>query len=439
MRLLSSLLAFFLGAVYCSAAPGAPMRQSKQFTVLDVRPVTVSSPGQLRSATGEALVRLDADVLLLTAERVRTLLQSELRFSSDGANRIRLCLFPAKRPDHIIKVITTLAPNGWEYRVEIPDQVESRILTRALVHSILLELANRGQGPKVAELPLWLVEGLTAHLLAVTGSDLVIGAVPIGKMMRVVRERRGLDYLAESRETLRKSRPLSFAELGHPPVETLTGGALASYQACAHLFVYELLRLKNGRAHLVATIRELPNCWNWETAFLRGFAAEFRRMLDVEKKWSVDVVAFTARDPSQVWSTVLCLDRLEEVLSVQVSVRVAADQLPEKQSWKLQRALVDWDFASQATAIKNKLPLLEVLQMHAPPDVASLVNDYRQALATYLLDRSAAGRTPETRMQPALSASLVAQNAIRALNALDKRREALRPENTLSVQSPITP
>ncbi len=415
------------------------MRQSKQFTVLDLRPVTVSSPGQLQSAAGEPLVRLDADVLLLTAERVKALLQGELGFSSDGGNRIRLCLFPATRPDHLIRVISTLVPNGWEYQVEIPDQVESRTLTRALVHSVLLELANRRQGPKAAELPLWIVEGLTAHLLAVTGSDLVIGSVPIGKMMRIVRERRGLDYLAGAREILRNSRPLSFSELGHPPVETLTGGALASYQACAHLFVYELLRLKNGPAHLVATIRELPNCWNWETAFLRGFATEFRRMLDVEKKWSVDVVAFTARDPSQVWSTVLCLDRLEEILAVQVAVRVAADQLPEKRTWKLQQALVEWDFASQATVVKNKLPLLEVLQMHSPQEVASLVNEYRQTLATYLLNRSAAGRTPETRMQPVLSASLVAQHAIRSLDTLDQRREAMRPEKTLSVQSPIKP
>lgn len=415
------------------------MRQSKQFTVLDVRPATVSSPGQLRSAAGEPLVRLDADVLLLTAERVKTLLQGELGFSSDGASRIRLCLFSATRPDHVIGVISTLLPKGWEYRVEIPDQVEARTLTRALVHSLLLELANRGQGPKSAELPLWLVEGLTAHLLAITEHDLVVEAVPIGKMLRVVRERRGLDHLAGAREVLRNSRPLSFAELGHPPVETLTGGALESYQACAHLFVYELLRLKNGPAQMVATIRELPNCWNWETALLRGFAKEFRRTLDIEKKWSVDVVAFTARDPSQVWSTVLCLDKLDELLSVQVSVRVAADQLPEKKTWTLQQTFVDWDFASQAAVVKNKLSLLEVLQFHAPEEVASLVNDYRQTLAAYLLNRSAAGRTPETRMQPILSASLVAQNAIKALDGLDKRREGMRPEKALSVQSPIKP
>ena len=439
MRILLSLIALVLGGVCRSEAAPAPMRQSEQFTVVDARPVSAFSPGQLRTLAGKDLVRLDADVLLLSAERVKEVLLAELGSPPVNPGKIRLFLYSATRADNLVRVASSIHTDGWQYRLDIPDQIEARQLTRALVHGLLLEIANRGQGPKSAELPLWLVEGLTAHLLAVAGRDLVIGAVPIGKMFRIVSERKGLDYLRGARETLRNNRPLSFSELAYPTRESLTGDPLTVYQASAHLFVYELLRLKKGPDQLVWVLRELPQCWNWETAFLRGFASEFRRMLDVEKKWSVDVMAFTARDSAQFWSMMVCLGRLDEVLAVQTVVRVAADTLPEKQVMTLQQIMVGWDFSRQADVIRPKLALLEVLRFHSADDLAVLVNDYHQTLSEYLHKREIAARTPETRMQPSLSASWVAQRAIKELELLDKRREALRPEKLLSVNPLISP
>ena len=64
-------------------------------------------------------------------------------------------------------VITTLRySDGWAYRLEIPEQVDGPRLVKSLAQVLLLELANRNARARQAELPLWLTEGLTAHLQA---------------------------------------------------------------------------------------------------------------------------------------------------------------------------------------------------------------------------------------------------------------------------------
>jgi hypothetical protein len=273
---------------------------------------------------------------------------------------------------------------------------------------------------------------LTLHLLAVGGPDVVVGSVPLGSMLRIVRERRGLDHLASAREVLRAEPPWSFHRLGYPRPKDLEGEQLKVFQASAHLFVYELIHGKSGAPGVLRLVRELPRCWNWETALLRAFPAEFTRMLDVEKKWSVDALAFIAKDPSQVWSKVACLDRLDEVLAVAARVSVASNQLPERAWLTLQQVVSTWDTAEQFTVLRQKLSLLEVLRFHSTPEVLPLVEGYQRAISSYLQKRAAAPRTPQTRMQTTLSASLMAQDTIRELEELDDRRRALRPENVLS-------
>jgi hypothetical protein len=412
-----------------------PIRRSQQFTVVDARSTYARSPGQLRSSSGEELVRLDADTLLLSAERIKDTLLRELNTPSDRGGRIELRLYLAAHADDRVGVVSSVSPEGWDYVVEFPDQIEGQTLIRAVSQVVLLEFANRGQGPKSADLPLWLVEGVTAHLTAVGGPDLVMGSVPVGKMFRVVRERRGLDYLSDARQVLRSNTPPSFQELAYPKIETLAGVRLRTYQAAAHLFFYELLHSQNGATHLLTMLRELPRCWNWEMALLRSFPTEFHRMLDVEKRWAVDVLAFTARDETQVWSTVMALDRFDELLAVPAQVHVDSDSLPQRQTVTLQQVISRWDLREQSKVIRQKLVGLQAARFSSPPALVVLIDGYFHTLATYLQRRDLADRDPETRMQPTLNASLVAQDAIRELDLLDKRRDALRPENRLSAKS----
>ena len=461
--LIAGGLALLIGLGADAAPKPVPLRRSEQFSVIDARPIFAISSRQFQSASGEDLVRLNVDVLLLSAERVKELLLGELQLAANRHAKIHLVLYPAAQADEIIGVVSSITPDGWEYRVQVPDQLEARQLVRGIVHVLLLEIANRGQGGKSAELPLWLVEGLTAHLLAMAGEDLVVGSVPLGSMLRTVRERRGLDYLQNTREVLRSAPLLSFSALAYPRATQLSGEPLKVFQCSAHLFVYELLQIKNGAGSVVAMLRGLPSCWNWEIALLGAFPTEFKRMLDVEKKWSVDVLAFTERDPTQVWSRVQCLERLDQLLAIPAQVRVSSDTLPERRMLTLQQVIGTWEFSAQASVIQQRLPLLEVLlsatrietnrsarlvmreptaagaaRLQSSEDLLPVLEGYYQSLAVYLHKRALAGREPDNRMQIRVNASLVAQQAIRELDELDQRREALRPENLLSRNSPIT-
>ena len=421
-----------------SLAAAPPVRHSQQFTVFDGRPVNATSPGPLKTKTGQPLLKLDADTLVVSAERVRLHLVGQLGLPIDAGGKIQLVLYPAQRPESLIGVTSVITPSGWEYRVDIPDQIEAQQLVRGVTHALLLEIANRGQGPKSAELPLWLVEGLTAQLLAVAGPELVVTSVPLGKMLRSVTERRGVDYLKDARGVLATNAPPAFKVLGRPTQLDLEGDRLKTYQAAAHLFVYELLHTKTGPTGIVQMLRQLPNCWNWETAFLKAYSTEFPRMLDVEKAWSITVLAFTARDPSQVWSKVVCLGRLDDVLTVTTQVRTSRDAIPQRTTISLREMLLTWDYTRHAPVVRQKLALLQAVRFNAPPEVLPLIEDYHRTLSAYLQKRSQAGRDPENRMQGSLSPVLVTQDAIRQLEVLDRQREAMRPENALSANSNVS-
>jgi hypothetical protein len=444
VRWISSIIAVAaLAAPMLGQAAPAPLRRSDQFTVIDARPVTAKSPGQLTTATGEKLIRLDADVLLLSADRIKEALLWVLGIPRERADRIRLVLYMASRPDEWIRINAAYSPTAWDYELEIPDQVEAPKLTRAILGALLLELANRGQGPKSAELPHWLVEGLAAHLSAVSGPDLIVNSVALGTMRRSVRVWRGtdyrLDYLQAARGVLRSHPLLTFSELGHPKPETLVGEKLETFRASAQLFVFELLHLRNGAAGMMVMLRGLPGCWNWETALLHAFPSEFQSLLDVEKRWAVDLLAFIARDPTEVWSRVSSLGKLDEVLAVTAQVRITSDMLPQRKVLTLQQVITNWSFATQVPVLQQKISLLAVLRYHAPPDFVPLINGYETSLSGYLQKRSAAVRPPETRMQPTFNGVLAVDDVIRELAELDKRRKALQPEEALSVNSTTSP
>jgi hypothetical protein len=159
-------------------------------------------------------------------------------------------------------------------------------------------------------------------------------------------------------------------------------------------------------------------------------------MLDIEKWWSVNLLAFTALDPSQVWSLLTSLDRLDQALLVPAQVRIATNALPVRRVQTLQQVVREWDYSAQNAALQQRLIALNALRYNADPAVLELVTSYAEALAEYLSKRSQAERPPETRMQARISASLVAQTLIRELERLDKRRQALHPGGAAPEYSP---
>jgi hypothetical protein len=311
--------------------------------------------------------------------------------------------------------------DGWRYRLDLPDEVEPVKLVRALTHVTLLEMANREAGERSAEIPLWLTEGLTQHLLATASLDLVL--LPES---RVVRETRKGDPLWAVRPRLRATAPLTFSQLSMPSPDTLSGEAWATYQASSQLLVYELLRLREGRAALQEMLRILPAHFNWQVAFLKAFQARFARILDVEKWWSLLVVNTRGYDQLQGWSRETSLEKLAEILQFPAQVRYATNDLPIRTELSLQKFVEHWDYDSQGDFLQAKLNQLQALGLHASPDVLPLLDAYRQVLETYLHKRVRVRAAAELRGQPAERSQWLVRETVQQLAVLEAQLEAER-------------
>src|SRR4051812_3497013 len=285
LRLLTGpglILAILCGRAFC-VEPVTSISKSGQFLV---HGLPLASPLLAPGPNGAAaFVRLDPTLLAFTCERIKAAVLAELAMNDRWKGKIYISLHPV-RDDHEPIVVTTMHyADGWSYNMEIPEHVESARLIRSVVEVLLLELANRNARSAAAELPLWLPEGLTAHL-----QETLLANFILEPETHIAHKARKQDPLAHAREWLRIHPPLSLNELNWPGDEQLSGPNLETYQSCAQLFVSELLRLRDGRVCLREMVTLLADHLNWQTAFLRAFSPHFQRLIDVDKWWSLHVV-----------------------------------------------------------------------------------------------------------------------------------------------------
>jgi hypothetical protein len=435
------IFVFFLARIIAeqsllrAAAPveSAPstISSSGQFIILDGRKKAPSLPRPARAmtpppaGTNAPTVQLRPAVLAVSAERIKQALWRQLNLTSGRPGKIHLHLVTPRAPSQNITIVSTFFPDGWKYWVEIPEEVEMEKLVRGVTQSLLLEMANRGTGPRSAEIPLWLTEGMTELLLAGSGPELVLRSVPQGLMLRSIHESRGIDGLSSVRETLRAHPPLSFQELAMPQPLFLQGENLKVFQASAHLFVEQLLRMPKGPEHLLTMVQLLPQCWNWQTAFLQAFQSEFPRLLEAEKWWALNLVEFTGRDPTQVWPATLALEKLEEILRSSVEVRRSTNDLPAHSELELPRIISEWPLAQQTPALRLMLTKLAGLRINSPLDVVPLIESYCVCIETYLQRRQAVEETRDTKRRVDGLARIVTRQTLKELADLDQARAAL--------------
>jgi hypothetical protein len=180
-------------------------------------------------------------------------------------------------------------------------------------------------------------------------------------------------------------------------------------------------------------LNELPGCYNWQTAFQRAFRNQFSSPLALEKWWSLQVVHFTGRGPSQLWTVEESGQKLDRILRTSVAVRRTASELPARAEVTLQAIIREWITARQKPALREKLRDLELLQPRVAPEFAELVDNYRRVLSAYLKRRELAEVNLPAPRQARLKVEQVVKDAVAQLDALDQRREALRP-----AASPVT-
>jgi hypothetical protein len=443
------IAAVFLGVWRDSAdaQPAGPnlvsaRSQSGQFVVYGgPSPRPPSSVANL--ATNQNFVRLQPTLAAVSCERIKQALMRELGAAAPWRGHIYVVLYPARVPGDTITITTERFKGGWQYRVDFPDVVERSRYVRGVVQVLLLELANRTTDTRAAEIPLWLVEGLSQLLLASSEVEIILPP-PRDKanglnFSAVVVSGRKQGMLALAQKKLHGRPPLTFESLSWPAEDELSGDMGDLYSASAQLFVGELLHLPNGPACLRAMLAQLPHNYNWQFAFLSAFHASFERPLDVEKWWALSVARTGGRDLAQTWSPVESWQRLDQAIHSAAEVRTGANELPLHADLSLQTVIHEWDPMRQTQALKNTLWELELLHLRIAQDFVELVLDYSRAIETYLQQRDHTGSIiPFTRT---IGRRRAAQAAVQQLNALDARRAALRPipKPVPATQSPALP
>ncbi|MSU61069.1 MAG: hypothetical protein EXS31_01530 [Pedosphaera sp.] len=427
LALLAVLAALCIGVSPVEGATsllnGGKIRRSEQFVVQDTRPF-----GRSLSATWDEqnpeMVQLEPGPLLFCAERVKEGVARQLGISSRGGSEIELQIYAPRRNDENILIHSTLYANGWRYKLRVPDDLQRSRLVRGLVQVLLLEHANRGTTGKSAEIPSWLLEGLTRQVLVDVGPTLIVDGVPRNSVRRSMRIIHGADALAGVREFVRRQQPLTFTELSEPLWTEPPPDQLMRYQMSAQLFLARLIEAPDGQARLARMLRALPDCWNWQTALLRTF--DFPRLVDVEKWWSVQIAAFRGNDPDVILSLDRGLARLADVLAVISQVQLDTNALPIRAKVTVSQILSEWEYAQQRPVLLRKLTLLMAMRGSAPRQLVPLLDGYAVCIQSYVQRRDRSGYDPVSRVQTNKPGPMLAREAARQLAELDKQRASFQ-------------
>jgi len=439
-----SLLAGSARAQFLPPSPLTAGSRSGQFLV---QAASSAEPDPIL-ATNQSLIHLEPALLAISAERIKQNLWHELEANQPWRGKIFVTLYPAASADDGALITSERFKDGWQYHVLLPNVIERERYVRAVTQVLLLELANRSPGPCSADVPAWLVEGLSRQLLVSKEMEIILpppathGAspaqliqTPVGPVLSglaltsAFADGRWQNPLDRAHQQLTSYPPLTFQDLSWPTPAQLADEAGELYRSSAQLFVSSLLHLNNGRACLRAFLAQLPQYYNWQFAFLRAFETCFAGPLEIEKWWALQVANFTGYDMTQTWPADKSWQKLDEAVRSGIQVRTATDELPFHAQATLQNIIRDWDRVPQALALQAKLRELETVQSRVSRDLVSLVDDYHKVIASYLNHRDKTGLLLGLRKKAARRHATAA--ALMQLDALDARRLALRPAQKL--------
>lgn len=426
--MLNRLTIFFCFAILAPSLEAQPEfvtthSLSKQFVIYGPKVV----PKKLGNR-----IPLDPALTAVSCERIKQAVLVELgglerwRLSNQHVGNIYVWLHPTRNQAAVITPIPT--QRSFSYRVDLPNEVEAAQFVEAITQAVLLEFVNRRSTEQVRQIPLWLAKGVAAQVQAVAPEALVLeqnksqGLVP-SSMIASFNGKLKIEPIAGVRQALQQCIPLSFDELCWPG--TLNAERSSHFENSAQLFLYELLRLKDGRACLMQMLAEMPNYLNWQIAFMHAFSPHFKQMVDVEKWWSLTLVNITGRDPSKIWSPEQSVERIDAVLRFSLQVRATA---PSGSDSSLQEIISKWEPARQKPVLEKILGQLRALRMRVQPESVALVDEYCLALEDCLKN----GQKDSAFLMRAFSrndATAIRQLTCAKLDELDQKRTVLRKKS----------
>ena len=401
---------------------------SGQF-IIQSAPVSFGSPLITLLENDTNYVRLDPTLLTISCERVKEILWRELDAKPTWTGKIFLRLYPVGSGDDPVTIDSEQFRDGWQYRVSLPNLIQRERYVRGLVNVLLLEMANRNAGAHSAEIPPWLVEGLSRQMLVSDQREIILPPPQMSdsgvRLTTLLVNARRNNPLEQAHKELAVNTPLSFQELSWPVADQLTGEPGELYRCSAQVFVHQLLGLPGGSASMRSFLEDLPQYYNWQFAFLHAFRETFTRPLDIEKWWSLKLVLFTGRELSQAWPPEESWRKLDELVRSTVQIRIGTNELPLHAEITLQTIIRDWDPARQTPALESKLSELQMLRPRLTHDLGAVVDDYCATIEAYVQNLNHHGFVLPFRKHALLRRN--ASEALQRLDELDARRTTLRP------------
>jgi hypothetical protein len=464
----------WLAATVVCAQPASQIitvrSSSGQFTVREMhgRSLWAPSPAAVRVPMGGGLgflvtappgypttehdkIPLEPALLVVSCERMKELFLLELGLNDEWRGKIELIINSATTAREPL-LTAVHRPDGWSYELELPKTIREEILVRSVIQALLTELANRRAGSQSAEVPFWLVEGVSAHLQAYNMPTFVIRP----NVQSVGYNKFGIEGLNAVRAGLQQHAPLSFQQLSWPQWSNVTGEDQGVYRSCAELFLENLLHLDDGQNCLRGMLEELPKHKNWQTSFLVAFHSHFARLLDVEKWWGLNCVNFSASDFTERWTEQECWHKLQEALDVPVQVHFAPSRMPSEARVTLQEAITQWDGADALAALERSVRALkglqwftfrgnlnldasvaspaaqrslhdlEALQWRMSKELSPLITDYLAVLLSYIKQSQPNGQLASDAKSLPSRLLFLKGDTVRQLNNLDQKRAVLR-------------
>jgi hypothetical protein len=373
------------------------------------------------NGTNGAEITLEPAVLVVSCERLKGIVLSELGLPDQWQGRIDLAISSALPEGTEPELRAGRDGNGWNYELDLPKRVPPKILEQALVQTLLLELVNRNAGERSAEIPIWLIDGLSAHL---DGYNLPTFILQPDVQMASSNVRMEGSSLA--RELLTHHTPLTFEQLSWPKDSDLTGDGLKLYRACAQLFLEGLIQFPNGKDCLRQMLAQLPQHLNWQTALLLAYHEHFDQLLDVEKWWELTAVGLSRADATASWDEAQVWKRIQASLEVPAIVHLNAGQLPVEARYTLQEVINNWSAAEGNAAVERAIAALESMPTQSRPGLGLVAALYLKTLQNYLNGCRELTHPQPLGRNPPPALHLLKANTIQQLNLLDQQLAALR-------------
>lgn len=366
------------------------------------------------------VIQLSPSELAISCERVKRAFLNQLDSPDRPGHKISIKIKPWLPPQANVFISADHYPNGWRYEVSVPEFIERRKLIRGLVQVLIQEMGNRLNTGDSISVPMWLREGLTEIMLEREGTTLITEASAIksnlGNNFYAVdaptRERVWNDPLSKVREKLKITPPFSFSDLSVPVDDEIARLGFEHYQNSAHLFVSELLQLRDGQQKLRTYIQDLFRFSHPQFALFDAYRANFTSALEVEKWWSVAQVNFLGRQDRARWPEKNALAKLNEILQPQVRIRMDANAVPISESITLKQLISDVDFDQQRPVLNQMVGQLQRLEWNLPPDLLKLVYDYHVLILNYankrelLSSSKGSSRTASSTAKPLIKETL---------------------------------